>query len=64
MRAAKAAEMACIITYTVQTADEDFYATGADAKLLDFSAGVSASDIFADGPSVAPELLPELRDPK
>lgn len=64
LRAAKAAGMKCIITYTVQTADEDFYGTGADAKLLDFSSGVVASDIFASGPSVLEELLPTLRDPK
>mmetsp|Transcript_8153 Transcript_8153/g.13185 ORF Transcript_8153/g.13185 Transcript_8153/m.13185 type:complete len:358 (-) Transcript_8153:34-1107(-) len=64
LRAAKAAGMKCIITYTVQTADEDFYGTGADAKLLDFSKGVVASDVFADGPSVSDELLPHLRDLK
>ena len=40
LRAAKAAGMRCVITYTVQTASEDFYAIGADAKLLDMSAGV------------------------
>ena len=40
LRAAKAAGMKCVITYTEQTAAEDFYGEGADAKLLDFSAAV------------------------
>ena len=65
LRAAKAADMKCIITYTVQTADEDFYGTGADAKLLDFSSGVFAKDIFAagpNGPMVGEVLLPGVRD--
>ena len=64
LRAAKAAEMACIITYTEETAGEDFYGTGADAKLLDFSPGVTAADVFDAGPTVAAELLPTLRDAK
>jgi len=64
LRAAKAAGMKCIITYTAETAGEDFYGTGADAKLLDFSSGVMASDIFAAGPAVSDELLPAVRDPK
>merc|ERR1719217_1047226 len=55
--------MKCVITYTEQTAAEDFYGEGADAKLLDFSAGPTMSDLF-DGSSGAPaaELLPALRD--
>ena len=32
-RAAKAAGMKCIITYTDSTASEDFYGKGADAKV-------------------------------
>ena len=64
LRAAKAAGMKCIITYTTETADQDFYGSGADAKLLDFSSGVTASDVFAAGPAVANELLPGIRDPK
>lgn len=40
LRAAKSADMRCVITYTEQTADEDFYGFGADAKMLDFSSGV------------------------
>ena len=65
LRAAKAAGMKCVITYTEQTAAEDFYGEGADAKLLDFSAGPTMSDLF-DGSSGAPaaELLPALRDDK
>jgi len=63
LRAAKAAGMKCIITYTEQTADEDFYGFGADAKLLDFSSGIDASAIFKDG-LVLPDLLPTIRDPK
>lgn len=43
LRAAKAANMKCVITYTVETKDEDFYGAGADAKLLDFSSGVVVS---------------------
>ena len=64
LRAVKAAGMKCIITYTLQTEGEDFYGTGADAKLLDFSSGVLATDIFADGPAVGGELLEKARDPK
>lgn len=64
LRAAKAAGMKCIITYTEETASSDFYGAGADAKLLDLSSGVKASDIFVDGPAVADELLPSIRDPK
>ena len=36
LRAAKAAGMLCVITYTDQTAAGDFYGAGADAKMLDF----------------------------
>merc|ERR1719387_2405569 len=63
LRAAKSAGMKCVITYTEQTAGEDFYGEGADAKLLDFSKGPAISDLF-DASSGAPaaELLPALRD--
>ncbi|KAJ8608443.1 hypothetical protein CTAYLR_009597 [Chrysophaeum taylorii] len=37
LRAARAAGMHCIITYTSSTAAEDFYGEGAAAKLVDFS---------------------------
>jgi len=63
LRAAKAAGMRCVITYTEQTAGEDFYAGGADAKLLDFSAGASVAGLFADG-LPASQLLPATCDPR
>ena len=43
LRAAKSAGMKCVITYTEQTVEEDFYGFGADAKMLDFSSGVEVS---------------------
>ena len=43
LRAAKAAGMKCVITYTEQTVAEDFYGFGADAKILDFSSGVEVA---------------------
>lgn len=67
LRAAKAAGMKCIITYTAETEGEDFYGQGADAKLLDFSKGVTATDIFNQGPGgleVASDVLVDFRDPK
>jgi HAD superfamily hydrolase (TIGR01509 family) len=67
LRAAKAAGMKCIITYTAETQAEDFYGLGADAKLLDFSKGITATDIFNQGPEgleVASDVLPNFRDPK
>lgn len=64
LRAAKSAGMKCIITYTSQTDIVDFYAAGADAKLPDFSSGVTASDIFDAGPAVKEDLLPNVRDAK
>ena len=57
--------MKCIITYTEQTIDEPFYAEGADATMLDFSAGPSIDEIFEDGASgVKAELLMGIRDAK
>jgi len=65
LRAAKAAGMRCVITYTSSTEGEDFYGEGADAKLLDFSAGVGVKELFSKGePAALPELLEKLRDPK
>lgn len=68
LRAAKAAHMRCIITYTSSTADADFYGEGADAKLLDLSqrGGVTLSDIFGKNLENDPaaELLAAQRDPK
>jgi len=64
LRAAKAAGMKCVITYTEETADQDFYAEGADAKLLDFGRGVSIAELFATEPlSVRASLIESMRDP-
>jgi beta-phosphoglucomutase-like phosphatase (HAD superfamily) len=65
LRAAKSAAMRCVITYTASTEREDFYAEGADAKLLDFSKRPKLDALF-DLPSgtVRDEILVELRDPK
>lgn len=47
LRAAKGAEMKCIITYTDSTATADFYGEGADAKVPDLgSRKVKLSSIF------------------
>ena len=61
LRAAKAAGMKCVITYTDSTKGEDFYGEGADAKLFDMSAGVKADMLFKDG-AVIPDILPGLKD--
>ena len=61
LRAAKAAGMKCVITYTASTEREDFYAEGADAKLFDMSAGVEPKMLFADGKPQA-DLLAGLKD--
>lgn len=64
LRAAKAAGMHCIITYTASTQNEDFYGEGAAAKLFDFSAGVDVASIFTPPAldQVQPEILATLRD--
>jgi beta-phosphoglucomutase-like phosphatase (HAD superfamily) len=64
LRAAKAAGMRCVVTYTEQTADQDFYAAGADAKLLDFGAGVDVPQLFAPDGAVLASLLEGARDPR
>lgn len=69
LRAAKAAQMRCLITYTASTAQEDFYAEGADAKLLDLSqrGGVALKDLFNLDDLAADdlrELLEAKRDPR
>mmetsp|Transcript_41145 Transcript_41145/g.129290 ORF Transcript_41145/g.129290 Transcript_41145/m.129290 type:complete len:333 (+) Transcript_41145:41-1039(+) len=64
LRAAKAANMRCVVTYTPETQAEDFYAEGADAKLLDFSSGVEVGALFSPEGAVLPELLPGVRDPR
>mmetsp|Transcript_26426 Transcript_26426/g.76263 ORF Transcript_26426/g.76263 Transcript_26426/m.76263 type:complete len:202 (+) Transcript_26426:1-606(+) len=67
LRAAKAAGMKCIITYTASTEGEDFYGEGADAKVPDLgSRKVTLDSIFAplrkDGLNV--ELLAGIKDPQ
>jgi HAD superfamily hydrolase (TIGR01509 family) len=68
LRAAKAAGMRCIITYTASTSGEDFYSEGAAAKLLDLSqrGGVSLASIFGANLEFddSAELLVDQRDPK
>jgi HAD superfamily hydrolase (TIGR01509 family) len=66
LRAAKAANMRCIITYTPSTASADFYGEGADAKVPDLeSRQVNLEAIFhplrTEGSSA--ELLIGLKDP-
>lgn len=47
LKAAKGAGMKCLITYTKGTANEDFYANGADAKVPEIaSSGVTFGGIF------------------
>jgi len=62
LRAAKAAGMKCVITYTAETADQDFYGEGADAKMLDFGKGVGVEGLFSSEPAVLPTLLDGLKD--
>lgn len=62
LRAAKAAGMKCVVTYTEQTADQDFYALGADAALLDFGVGAELAEIFDDDVRVRDSLLESVRD--
>ncbi|KAJ1636772.1 HAD-like domain-containing protein [Pavlovales sp. CCMP2436] len=63
LRAAKAAGMRCVITYTASTEAEDFYCEGADAKLLDFGSLPPLSALFEKA-AVLAELLEGARDPK
>lgn len=66
LRAAKGAQMKCLITYTSSTASADFYGEGADATVPELaSAGVTLDAIF--GPLKAEgldaELLVGIKDP-
>ena len=66
LRAAKAAGMKCIITYTSSTVDEPFYDLGAEAKVPDLaSRKVTLESIF--GPlrekGLDAELLAGIKDP-
>jgi len=77
LRAAKAAGMRCLITYTDSTTNEDFYGMGADAKVPDLGnnggrSPVTLASIFGplreafsdddDGDDKFPELLVGLKD--
>ena len=61
LRAAKAAGMRCVITYTEETAGNDFYAEGADAALLDLSSGVGIDALFSPDVKLLPVLLESVR---
>lgn len=61
LRAAKSANMRCIITYTHNTASEDFYGEGADAKVPDLS-NVKLQDIFEPLKAGSSEILEHKRD--
>lgn len=69
LRAAKSANMRCIITYTDSTATEDFYELGADAKVSSLrcnSGQVTLDSIFDPMKNGnwenEPELLVDIRD--
>jgi HAD superfamily hydrolase (TIGR01509 family) len=75
LRAAKAAGMRCLITYTASTTKEDFYGMGADAKVPDLVNGgnqVTLESIFSplrkafsaenSGQDQSPELLVGFKD--
>lgn len=65
LRAAKSANMKCIITYTSSTASEDFYGEGANAKVPELaSRQVTLESIF--GPlreSASSDILAGIKDP-
>lgn len=61
LRAAKAASMRCLITYTPNTQGEDFYAEGADAAVPDLGS-VGLADIFEPLRAGSEELLEGKRD--
>lgn len=65
LRAARGANMKCVITYTSSTASADFYGEGASAKVPELaSAGVNLESIF--GPlreSKDAEILIGIKDP-
>lgn len=63
LKAAKGASMRCLITYTPNTAGEDFYGLGADAKVADLS-DVSLDDIIGPFRAGKTELLETKRDKK
>lgn len=61
LRAAKGANMKCIITYTDSTADADFYREGADAKVPDLSS-VTLDSIFGAMKAGETGLLKGIKD--
>lgn len=64
LRAAKGANMKCIITYTTSTADADFYGEGADAKVPDLgSRQVTLESIFGPLRQGHSEILVGMKDP-
>lgn len=63
LKAAKSANMNCIITYTESTKTENFYGVGADA-IIGSLKGVSLNDIFAPMMAGENELLIKQRDAK
>jgi HAD superfamily hydrolase (TIGR01509 family) len=63
LKAAKAANMKCLITYTPSTKKEDFYGNGAEAILADLT-HVKLADLKTALSTPGSELLPTLRDPK
>ena len=63
LRAAVAANMKCVITYTSSTANQDFYGEGAVAKVPDLrSRGVTLSSIIDPLRAQTGELLHGLKD--
>lgn len=63
LRAAKAAGMKCIITYTGSTKKEDFYGQGADAKIESLR-NIKLEDIFGPIWAGDNDVLAKHRDPK
>ena len=63
LKAAKAAGMRCIITYTDNTVKEDFYGQGADAKIASLK-GITLNDIFEPLKAGNKEILAKHRDEK
>lgn len=62
LKAAKAADMKCIITYTDSTATEDFYGLGAEAKVPDLSK--VSLPMLMDSLRNGEGILEGIRDPK
>jgi len=64
LKAAKAAGMKCLITYTSSTGGEDFYGQGADAKVPELgSSGVTLESIFGPLREGKDEIVVGLKDP-